>query len=67
MKPTEIFSLTPDFSRVLGTIHQTKPFQRFFSEWVKAVETTSSFLGPAHTRLKPGVNDIAISLASYSL
>jgi hypothetical protein len=67
MDSISTISLTPDFSRVFRATDTPKPFQRFSGDLIEAVETAYSRLGPGHTRLKPGVNDIAIFLASYSL
>jgi hypothetical protein len=62
-----LVSLTPDFSGVSGATQMMKPFQRFPGESAKAVETASTSLGLGHTWLKPGVNDIALFLATHSL
>jgi len=60
-------SLTPDLSRALRAANTPKPFQRFSSNLIEAVETALMSLGVQHSWLKPDVNDIAILLASHSL
>ena len=67
MDSISIISLTSDFSRVFRATHAPKPFQRFSSDLLEAVETALTSLGVQRTWLKPGVNDIAIFLSSHSL
>ena len=57
-------SLTPDFGRVFHATYTVKPFQRFSSGWLKAVETAWTSLGTLITWLKPGVNSTGMFLRS---
>ncbi len=61
-----IIPLTPDFSRVLRGTGTTKPFKRFSSAWLEAVETAWTSLGTLTTWLKPGVNDSGTSLPTQA-
>ena len=67
MEPICAISLTPDFSRVFRAAHMSKPFQRFSSDSIEAVETAGNSLGVLSTWLKPGVNETAIFLATPPL
>lgn len=63
MTSIPIMSLTPDLSRVSGTIWGTEPFQRFLVKR-KAVETADDSLGLLTTWLQPGVNEAETFLRS---